>query len=96
MTAQMLRISVDLTLPADAVTQIFATLAKRGVGKPYTALALRREAARGRSPEHHRRFQRRLLESPGRKARNSMRYARQWGWVMGRGSSERDTEAAPT
>jgi len=39
-TPRMLRISVDLTLPADAVTQIFATLAKRGVGKPYTALAL--------------------------------------------------------
>ena len=40
MTPQMLRISVDLTLPADAVTQIFAILAKRGVGKTYTALAL--------------------------------------------------------
>jgi len=39
-TPQMLRISVDLTLPADAVTQIFAILAKRGVGKTYTALAL--------------------------------------------------------
>lgn len=40
MTPQMLRISVDLTLPADAVTQIFAILAKRGVGEAYTALAL--------------------------------------------------------
>jgi len=39
-TPQMLRISVDLTLPADAVTQIFAILAKRGVGEAYTALAL--------------------------------------------------------
>jgi len=33
-------ISVDLTLPADAVAQTFAILAKRGVGKTYTALAL--------------------------------------------------------
>jgi len=39
-TPQMLRISVDLTLSADAVTQIFAILAKRGVGEAYTALAL--------------------------------------------------------
>lgn len=29
----MLSISVDLTLPADAVTQTFTILAKRGVGK---------------------------------------------------------------
>jgi len=45
-TAQMLRISVDLTLPADAVTQIFAILAKRGVGEAYTALALVKELLR--------------------------------------------------
>ncbi len=40
MIAQMLGISVDLTLPADAVTQTVAILAERGVGKTYTALAL--------------------------------------------------------
>ena len=40
MIAQMLGISVDLTLPADAVTQTFAILAERGVGKTYPALAL--------------------------------------------------------
>jgi len=45
-TPQMLRISVDLTLPADAVTQIFAILAKRGVGEAYTALALVKELLR--------------------------------------------------
>jgi hypothetical protein len=59
--AQMLGISVDLTLPADAVAQTFAILAKRGVGKTYTALALVEELLGGRSPGHHRRFRRRLL-----------------------------------
>jgi uncharacterized protein len=36
------RLSPDLTLPADAVTQTFTILAKRGVGKTYTALVLAR------------------------------------------------------
>lgn len=35
-----LRIADNLLLPADAVTQTFAILAKRGVGKTYTALVL--------------------------------------------------------
>jgi uncharacterized protein len=35
-----LRIATDLALPAEAVTQTFAVLAKRGVGKTYTALVL--------------------------------------------------------
>jgi DNA helicase HerA-like ATPase len=32
-----LKISKDLSLPEEAVTQTFAILAKRGVGKTYTA-----------------------------------------------------------
>lgn len=35
-----LQISDDLSLPAEAVTQTFAILAKRGVGKTYTALVI--------------------------------------------------------
>jgi uncharacterized protein len=38
-----LRIAEDLTLPLDAVTQTFAVLAKRGVGKTYLALVLAEE-----------------------------------------------------
>ena len=33
-----LRLAADFTIPSDAVTQTFAILAKRGVGKTYTAL----------------------------------------------------------
>jgi hypothetical protein len=33
------------TLPTDAVTQIFAILAERGVGKAYTTLVLVEDAA---------------------------------------------------
>ena len=35
-----LKISVDLSLPPEAVTLTFAILAKRGGGKTYTALVL--------------------------------------------------------
>ncbi len=35
-----LKIAGDLALPLEAVTQTFAVLAKRGVGKTYTALVL--------------------------------------------------------
>jgi hypothetical protein len=35
-----LRLSNDFTLPAEAVTETFAILAKRGVGKTYTASVL--------------------------------------------------------
>ena len=35
-----LKIAADLALPLEAVTQTFAVLAKRGVGKTYTALVL--------------------------------------------------------
>ncbi|HZH33014.1 MAG TPA: helicase HerA-like domain-containing protein [Pyrinomonadaceae bacterium] len=38
-----LRIAANLTLPAEAVTQTFAILAKRGVGKTYTASVLTEE-----------------------------------------------------
>lgn len=38
-----LRIANNLTLPAEAVTQTFAILAKRGVGKTYTASVLTEE-----------------------------------------------------
>jgi DNA-binding Lrp family transcriptional regulator len=36
----LLRISEDLSLPAEAVTETFAILANRGVGKTYTASVL--------------------------------------------------------
>lgn len=39
----MLKLSKDLSLPADAVTQTFAILAKRGAGKSYTAAVLAEE-----------------------------------------------------
>lgn len=35
-----LRVSADLSLPREAVTETFAILAKRGVGKTYTASVL--------------------------------------------------------
>ena len=35
-----IRLAPDFTLPDDAVTQTFAILARRGVGKTYTALVL--------------------------------------------------------
>ena len=38
-----LRVADNLTLPAEAVTQTFAILAKRGVGKTYTASVLTEE-----------------------------------------------------
>jgi hypothetical protein len=38
-----LRIASDLSIPVEAVTQTFAILAKRGVGKTYTALVLMEE-----------------------------------------------------
>jgi hypothetical protein len=61
-TAQMLRISGGLSLPADAVTQTVVILAKaRGREDLYRARP-RRGAARGRTPRHHRRSRRRLLE----------------------------------
>lgn len=36
----MLNLATDLQLPLDAVTQTFAFLAKRGVGKTYSASVL--------------------------------------------------------
>jgi hypothetical protein len=42
-TKRQLRIASDLTLPLDAVTQTFAILAKRGVGKTYTAAVMTEE-----------------------------------------------------
>jgi hypothetical protein len=39
MTSQ-LRISDELALPAEAVTQTFGILAKRGMGKTYTAAVI--------------------------------------------------------
>lgn len=43
-----LRIAADLALPIEAVTQTFAILAKRGVGKTYTALVLVEELLKAR------------------------------------------------
>jgi|GEM_PF-403968 len=43
MTKGVLRISESLALPLDAVTQTFAILAKRGVGKTYTLLVMAEE-----------------------------------------------------
>jgi hypothetical protein len=45
-----LKISDDLTLPLDAVTQTFAILAKRRVGKTYTASVIAEEMARAGLP----------------------------------------------
>lgn len=45
-----LRISPDLTLPQEAVTQTFAILAKRGVGKTYTASVLTEELLKAKLP----------------------------------------------
>src|SRR5262245_12978642 len=39
----MLKLSNDLSLPIDAVTQTFAILAKRGVGKTHTASVMAEE-----------------------------------------------------
>ena len=38
-----LRIAEDLELPLEAVTQTFAVLAKRGVGKTYLAMVIAEE-----------------------------------------------------
>jgi len=38
--AQTLRISREFSLPAEAVSETFAILAKRGAGKTYTAAVL--------------------------------------------------------
>lgn len=45
-----LRISADLTLPREAVTETFAILAKRGVGKTYTASVLVEEMLKAGLP----------------------------------------------
>lgn len=45
-----LHLSADLTLPLEAVTQTFAILAKRGVGKTYTALVLVEELLKANLP----------------------------------------------
>jgi len=45
-TDTRLRLAPELVLPAEAVTQTFAILAKRGAGKTYTALALVEELLR--------------------------------------------------
>lgn len=43
MAERRLRIAADLTLPLEAVTETFAILAKRGVGKTYTGAVLAEE-----------------------------------------------------
>lgn len=45
-----LHISDDLSLPLDAVTQTFAILAKRGVGKTYTASVMAEEMLKAQQP----------------------------------------------
>jgi DNA helicase HerA-like ATPase len=40
---EALRLSHDFSIPAEAVTQTFAILAKRGVGKTYTAAVMTEE-----------------------------------------------------
>jgi hypothetical protein len=45
-----LRLAADFTIPSDAVTQTFAILAKRGVGKTYTALVLVEELLKAGHP----------------------------------------------
>jgi DNA helicase HerA-like ATPase len=45
-----LRISRDLALPAEAITQTFAILAKRGVGKTYTASVMTEEMLKQQLP----------------------------------------------
>jgi DNA helicase HerA-like ATPase len=45
-----LRISPDLSLPLDAVTQAMAILARRGAGKTYTASVLVEEVVKARQP----------------------------------------------
>lgn len=44
-----LRIAPDFTLPAEAVTQTFAILAKRGMGKTYTASVMAEEMLKAKS-----------------------------------------------
>jgi uncharacterized protein len=46
----IIRLSEDLSLPAEAVTQTFAILAKRGVGKTWTTLLMVEEMARAKLP----------------------------------------------
>jgi hypothetical protein len=50
LTTKPLRISDDLALPREAVTQTFAILAKRGVGKTYTALVMVEEMLKASLP----------------------------------------------
>jgi hypothetical protein len=45
-----LRISEDLTLPPEAITQTFGILAKRGVGKTYTASVMTEEMLKAQLP----------------------------------------------
>jgi hypothetical protein len=47
-TDTRLHLAPDFNLPLEAVTQTFAILAKRGVGKTYTALVLVEELVEGR------------------------------------------------
>lgn len=46
----MLRVSESLSLPPEAVTQTFAILAKRGVGKTYTAAVMVEEMVKAQLP----------------------------------------------
>ena len=70
-----LRISPDLVLPLEAVTDTFGILAKRGVGKTYTASVLAEELLVGpilprflQAPNLHGEAQRRLLDARDRAA----------------------------
>jgi hypothetical protein len=50
MSARKLRLSTELALPLEAVTQTFAILAKRGAGKTHTATVLVEELVRAELP----------------------------------------------
>lgn len=50
MSMDELRIADDFSLPLEAVTQTFAILAKRGVGKTYTAAVLAEEMLKAQLP----------------------------------------------
>ena len=48
--SKLLQVSTDLELPPEAVTQTFGILAKRGVGKTYTASVMTEEMLKAQLP----------------------------------------------
>jgi hypothetical protein len=58
-----LKIARAFELPLDAVTQTFGVLAKRGVGKTYTAAVFVEELLEGGSPGRRRRPDRRVVRA---------------------------------